>query len=140
MPHPRGLPADRYPHRGGRALSWERVHLTTVGAMPACIDVWRSVRSGGDTKTRKSQRIPALPPQAVDALRAHRVRQAAERLAGGQSWAETGLVFSTQVGTALDAANVRRAFRAATEKAGLEADSTPRGCGTASSPYSQPAA
>jgi integrase len=109
-----------------RALDWERVHLTAVGAMPANIEVWRSVRAGGDTKTPGSRRTLALPPQAVDALKAHHARQAAERLAAGPLWQENGLVFTTSIGTALDAANVRRAFRAVTEKAGLGSDWTPR--------------
>jgi hypothetical protein len=38
----------------------------------------------GDTKTRKSRRILELPTQAVQALRVHRTRQAAERLATGE--------------------------------------------------------
>jgi integrase len=109
-----------------RALSWDRVHLDAVGAMPPSIEIWRSVRAGGDTKTRKSRRTLALPPLAIEALRTHRARQAAERLAAGALWTESGLVFCTSVGTALDAANVRRGFRAVTEKAGLAGSWTPR--------------
>jgi integrase len=45
-----------------RALSWNRVHLQHVGAMPPHIEVWRSVRTGGDTKTKKNRagRSPSL--------------------------------------------------------------------------------
>ncbi len=37
----------------------------------------------------------------------------AERRAAGEQWHETGLVFTTRLGTAMDAANVRRDFRRA---------------------------
>ena len=39
-------------------------------------------RKGGDTKTPQSRRSLVLPKRAVDALTAHKKRQAAERLAG----------------------------------------------------------
>ena len=48
-----------------RALTWEHVDLVgTPDAqppMPPSIRVWRSVRAGGDTKTRLSRRTLALP-------------------------------------------------------------------------------
>ncbi|MGH3885687.1 MAG: tyrosine-type recombinase/integrase [Pseudonocardiaceae bacterium] len=59
-------------------------------------------------------------------LKAHKAQQAADRLAAGQLWQNTNLVFCTTVGTALDAANVRRGFRAVAEKAGLPGGWTPR--------------
>jgi integrase len=83
--------------------------------------VWRSVRSGGDTKTRKSRRTLALPSRAVAALSAHRSRQALARAAAGPHWTDHGLVFASATGTALDAANVRRGFRRIATAAGLDA-------------------
>jgi hypothetical protein len=47
-------------------------------------------------------------------------------LAAGKRWRDHGLVFASQAGTLLDAAHVRRAFKAITEKAGLGANWTPR--------------
>ena len=48
-------------------------------------------------------------------------------LGSGASARDTGLVFASQTGTELDAANVRRAFRKITAAAGLNpADWTPR--------------
>ena len=68
-----------------RALRWEHVHLDgdpdARPPLPAFIEVWRSVRKGGDTKTRKSRRTLALPARCVDALRRQRAQQAADRLA-----------------------------------------------------------
>jgi site-specific recombinase XerD len=58
----------------------------------------------------------------VTALRAHRRQQAETRLRAGDSWVNLHLVFCTQQGTPLDAANVRRHFRAVARAAGLDAD------------------
>lgn len=112
-----------------RALRWEHVSFGDPSAKPptpASAAVWRSVRSHGDTKTEKSRRTLGLPQMAVDALQAHKERQQEERLAAGGQWSEHDLVFSTRAGGALDAANVRREFKAACKAAGLGKRWTPR--------------
>jgi integrase len=38
-------------------------------------------------------------------------RQAKDRLVAGERWTETGVVFTTRLGTGMDAANVRRDLR-----------------------------
>jgi integrase len=88
--------------------------------------VWRSVRKHGDTKTEKSRRTLEIPQQAAEALRKHHTRQAANRLRAGDAWQANGLVFCSPTGTPLDAANVRRAFRLITKKAGIGEAWTPR--------------
>jgi site-specific recombinase XerD len=88
--------------------------------VPPSIMVWRSVRSGGDNKTKKSRRTLAMPRRCVDALRAHLRQQAFDRQQAGEAWQETGLVFSSKIGTQLDAASVRRGFRHVTKAAGLD--------------------
>ncbi|WP_328414267.1 site-specific integrase [Micromonospora sp. NBC_00389] len=106
-----------------RALTWAHVNLTgkpnNDPPVPPSIQVWRSVRSDGDTKTKKSRRTLALPARCVTALTTHRDRQdqpAADRL-----------VFASATGTALDRHNVLRAFRPVVAKAGLDPrDWTPR--------------
>lgn len=91
------------------------------------IKVWRSVRAGGDTKTRKSRRSLGIPQRCITALQAQRARQNTARVAAGADWQEHGLVFASEVGTELDAANVRRGFRRIAKQAGLVAkDWTPR--------------
>ena len=76
---------------------------------------WRVAvrRTTGDTNTRRSRRTLALPGRCIDALRAQRVQQAADRLAAGPLWKESGLVFTTAVGTQMDPANVCRDLRRA---------------------------
>ena len=89
--------------------------------------VWRSVRAGGDTKTRKSRRTLALPQRCVDALRDHRERQDQIRRIAGGKWQDNDLVFPSRVGTLSDASHVRRSFRRVVEAAGLNpSDWTPR--------------
>ena len=104
-----------------RALRWDHVDLDA-----ASIAVWRSVRLGGDTKTSKSRRTLGLPRAVVEALREHRVRQDEEKVAAGELWRDHDLVFTTTVGTELDAANVRRYFRGICKAAGIGEDWTPR--------------
>jgi len=112
-----------------RALRWEHVEFGDPAAqppIPASAAVWRSVRSHGDTKTEKSRRTLGLPEMAVDALRAHKDRQAEERLIAGTQWTDHDLVFAARTGEALDAANVRREFKAACRAAKIGERWTPR--------------
>lgn len=98
-----------------RALTWDHVDL--VGdpdadpPIPPHLAVWRSVRAGGDTKTKKSRRTLALPQRCVRALQDHRREQIIERRAAGNRWKDHGLVFASKVGTPLDPSHVRRDFR-----------------------------
>jgi integrase len=114
-----------------RALTWDHVDLdgrpNADPPLPPSIEVWRSVRDGGDTKTKKSRRTLALPLRGADALRHHKKTQEEARAQAGKDWQALGIVFSSSVGTALDAANVRRAFRRIVKAAGLDAaEWTPR--------------
>lgn len=70
------------------------------------------------TKTRRSNAVIALPLSAVDALRQHRRQQAAARLAA-ETWADVDLVFTTPIGTPLEARNVRRSIKSAAVQAGI---------------------
>jgi integrase len=73
-----------------------------------------------EPKSDSSRRTVAIPEFAVDLLKRHRVAQKRERLAAGARWKDLGLVFTTPVGTALDYSNLRKAFRALLNAAGLE--------------------
>ena len=56
---------------------------------------------------------------AVALLKAQKASQAAERLRAGDQWTTTGLVFTTQFGTAVDPRNILRAVEIAARKAGI---------------------
>jgi integrase len=103
-----------------RALRWHDVDLIgrpeADSPIPPNVALVRSVRIGGDTKTRKSRRALTLPQRAADSLRdlweARTCRHA--------EMAECAcLVFVTRTGTALSAHNVRRDFRKVIDQAGL---------------------
>jgi integrase len=76
---------------------------------------WREVRTTlhtAEPKSSRSRRTIRMPAIVATALKAHRLRQLEDRLAAGGEWVESGFVFTTPTGTALDARNVSRAFRA----------------------------
>ena len=113
-----------------RALRWDHVDLDgdpdADPPVPPHVAVWRSVRSHGDVKTQKSRRTLRLPIAVVEALRAHKVKQAEDRLLAGALWQDHGLVFASAVGTPLDPSHVRRAFRNVCDTAGIGMNWSPR--------------
>ncbi len=73
-----------------------------------------------EPKTERSRRTLPLPPTVLVALRQHRHRQLEERLVAGPRWDSSwDLVFTSTIGTPLDARNVVRHFKAALERAEL---------------------
>jgi integrase len=101
-------------------LRWQDVDLK---AGRVVVDVSLKRERGklrlGETKTAKSRRVLKIPSPVIDALQAHRVRQKEEQLRAGPSWMNSGLVFTTEVGTPIDPTNLRRAFHKLTDQAGL---------------------
>ena len=97
-----------------RALTWDHVDLDQ-----AVIHVWRSARRDGDTKTPGSRRSLVLPRRAIDALRAHQRRQAAERRAAGDAWQETNLVFCHEDGRPYSRYGLNWRFSKMTQRAGI---------------------
>jgi integrase len=61
-------------------------------------------------KTRRSGRMVPLPDLCVRALRRRKAEQGADRLAAGEQWQETGLVFTTRHGTPVEPRNLARTF------------------------------
>ena len=72
-----------------------------------------------EPKTERSRRVLPLPKTVISALRAHRSRQLEEKLSLGPDWHETGLVFTSSIGTPLEPRNVVRKFHALLKNAGL---------------------
>jgi integrase len=105
---------------------WQPVAEAGFDHEQLAVFVWRSDRSGGDTKTPKSRRTLALARRCALALREQKIRQAADRLAAGRLWHDHNLVFASTTGTPLDDHNVRRQFRKITESAGLGSTWVPR--------------
>lgn len=72
-----------------------------------------------EPKTRQSRRTIALPLVVIDALQHHKARQSQDRLLAGTRWHETGLVFTSTIGTPIEVGNLRRSFWRLLDKAGL---------------------
>lgn len=61
-------------------------------------------------KTRTSRRTIPLPGPVVDALKAHKVAQNKERLAAGTRWQDSGMVFTSTVGSPIEPDNLSRSW------------------------------
>jgi integrase len=80
-----------------------------------------------EPKTERSRRPVPVPPEVIEALEAHRERQADERMLAGSRWGNSPkapgdwerLVFCSTIGTPLDPANVLKEFRGILKEAGL---------------------
>ncbi len=70
-------------------------------------------------KTALSRRTVPVPQATLAALRTRRLRQDEERPAAGATWVESGLVFATRSGTAVEPRNISRSWYAIRERAGL---------------------
>jgi integrase len=64
----------------------------------------------GPPKSNKSRRTIPLPAASAKVLRTHRANQAAEALALGPAWVDSGLVFTSTVGTVIEPRNLNRFF------------------------------
>ena len=99
-----------------RKLRWEHVDFGDPDARrPAAASaaVWRSVRAHGGHEDGKSRRTLGLPEMAADALRAHKKRQAGERLAAGAERPRSCLLYA-------DRRRPGRGYRPAGVQGGLQ--------------------
>ncbi len=99
-------------------LGWEDVDLEKGEARIR----WQVQRIDGQlvrrrTKTAGSDAVLPLPEICIDALRSHRAMTNRRRLQAGEAWHETGLVFTTLFGLALDPRNFNRSFKQRAEAA-----------------------
>lgn len=73
-----------------------------------------------EPKKDRSRRRAPLHAGVVTAIRGWRTRQLQERLAAGDQWTDTGVVFATELGTMVDPRNLLRTAEMAATKAGIE--------------------
>lgn len=104
------------------ALTWRAVDLE-AGSLQVIGTLQRGANKAWEIappKTSHSRRQIALTPLAVDALRAHRARQRAERLALGDVWVDRDLVFCDELGGFLNGTVIERyAYQRVLTRAGL---------------------
>jgi integrase len=70
-------------------------------------------------KTRYGKRAIALGGKTIEVLRAHLLRQQAEKTAAGDKWVENGLIFTNSLGGPINARNLLRNFKQLLKAAGL---------------------
>jgi integrase len=101
-------------HTGARlgellALRWKDVSLDRASlSVQATLQRTAAGYTFAPPKSARSRRQIELTPTAVGALRQHRARQAAERLAVGRVWQDQGLVFTDALGGPLNGIHVLR--------------------------------
>ena len=101
-------------------LRWVDVDLETgVLQVEQQIVAVGSERHIGPPKSSNGRRHVALPARLSDELREHQRRQHRDRLAAGQDWHQSGLVFTTETGDALAPGHVTRDFTRLVRAAGL---------------------
>ncbi|HET6873754.1 MAG TPA: site-specific integrase [Acidimicrobiales bacterium] len=102
-------------------LRWADVNLergTLAIVQARTVVTYRDVTQS-EPKTARGRRSVALDPPTVAALRSHRARQAEERLAIGEGWTDTGLVFTRPDGTGIHPHRFTAWFDQASARAGL---------------------
>lgn len=103
-------------------LRWDDVDLQP-GGVAAIRQTMQRAESGrmlGKPKTDTSRRDVEILSVAREALQAHRRRQAAQRLACGDDWAEPDLIFTDEGGVPLNPARVSRRFRSFMASLGMD--------------------
>lgn len=101
-------------------LRWQSVDLDagTLSVDETLLDI-RHELVIGQPKTGRGRRVLALDAGTVAALRAHKARQAAERLAFGAGFNDGGYVFVREDGAPVHPAWLTRAFSQRVKAAGL---------------------
>lgn len=96
-----------------RGLRWANVDLDLVGSLRVEESMQRVNGSleFAPLKTDQSRRSLPIPTVTRDALSEHRVRQERERVFAGRRWVGKDLVFTTTIGTPLDASTVVHRFQ-----------------------------
>lgn len=105
-------------------LRWEDVDLTAgtvkiTASLQRIKDKDTSALKRVETKTKTSKRILSIPTELLNDLKDHKKKQLQDKLFAGPKWVETGLVFTTFRGTAIEPGSVPKRFNRAIEKAGL---------------------
>lgn len=102
------------------ALRWDHVNLDdkTLKVEATLGRVGGQLVSSAP-KTKRSRRTVPISPAIVTLLKAQKAQQAADRLQAGNQWTDTGLVFTTELGTPVDPRNILRTVQTAASKAGI---------------------
>ena len=102
-------------------LRWQDVDLTRGTLTVAqTLQVIEGTIEHGRGKSDAARRTVPIHPAALETLRQWRARQAEERLRVGPAWTDSGLVFTSRVGTPLFPRNVSRRFHQLLDAANID--------------------
>jgi len=103
------------------ALTWNDVDLdgAEIRIRRILLKVKDFAGTFGETKTARSRRVVPLTEDAIEALKAHKDRQAFERKHLGEDYGTSNLVFCTHMGTPLNRGVVQGQFKRALDRAKL---------------------
>lgn len=71
-------------------------------------------------KTKRSLRTVPIPSKLIDVLNTHSIRQKTEKLKAGDSYVKSDYVFTTELGTTIDASNLTKQYKKLLIKAEIE--------------------
>ena len=102
------------------ALRWSDIDLTakTLSVQRTRVTVDYTVVEN-EPKTPRSRRRLALDVDTVEALRAHRRKQTADRKQLGDDWQQTGYVFTDEIGAAMHPQAITDRFQRLAGEAGV---------------------
>jgi integrase len=102
-------------------LRWSDVHLDerVLHVRHTAQRVYGHGMVFGPPKFASSRRDIPLPEVTIEVLEAHRRRQEAERAALEPYWVDTGLVFTTTIGTLIEPRNLARVLDGLVAEAGV---------------------
>jgi integrase len=103
------------------ALRWSDIDLDAgVARVRDTVQRIDGKLSTGPVKTERSRRAIPLSPAMVTMLRRHRVTQLEERMRAANQWADTDLVFTTELGRVVEPRNLLRVVETAAKRIGLD--------------------
>lgn len=114
------------PHTGLRqgellGLRWQDVDgVRGILTVAQTIQVIEGAIHHGRGKSDKARRTIPIPAPSLTGLRRWKARQAEDRLRVGPAWTDSGLVFTSSVGTPLFPRNVSRRFHQLLDAANIE--------------------
>ena len=102
------------------ALSWDDVDLASRQlCVRRSLQRIRGKLEFVETKSERSNRTLRLPAVCVSSLVRHAESQSRERIWAGSKWVESGLCFTSRLGTPLDGPNVTHQFQKMLQVSGM---------------------
>jgi integrase len=102
------------------ALKWEALDFDAgTVSIHRALERIRTQLEFVEPKSQSGRRILPLPQPVLKALKAHRARQSAARLALGPEYEDHGLIFPNSIGRPLEPRSFNRQFKSALARAGL---------------------